>query len=454
MPSYGQRMAPVTALRAPQPSAATTAGLPGAPSRDRLSVALGVGAWAALVGAGVVWGRAAVVGRGLGVNAAPLVGRWEWHAGRGLAVPIALAAVVVAFGPIVASRVRWSAVPLLAGASAGAWALALAASDGWDQVTRPLTTRHEYEPYAAGIDSPVGFLRDFLERLPDAPIHVQGHPPGAPLVPWGLDAVGLGGAGWFAAVVLAGWGLAVGAALVAARTLAGEAAARRAAPALVLLPAALWAGTSADALFAGVLAVGVAIAVAGGSSIAPDRRAAVGGGAVLGAGLLLTYGGAALVALPLFVHLQRRRLARAGLVLMGVVVVLVATAVLTGFWWLDGLDATRAAYFDGVASDRPSAYFALAGDPGALALAVGPAVVVGLVLAIRRWRDAASLLPLVGLAIVVAVDASLLSKGEVERIWLPFVPWLALAAPGHRRSWLALQAVVAVVLQAWVRTKW
>jgi hypothetical protein len=89
-----------------------------------------------------------------------------------------------------------------------------------------------------------------------------------------------------------------------------------------------------------------------------------------------------------------------------------------------------------------------------LALAVGPAVVVGLVLAIRRWRDAASLLPLVGLAIVVAVDASLLSKGEVERIWLPFVPWLALAAPGHRRSWLALQAVVAVVLQAWLRSKW
>ena len=492
-------MAPVTALREPPPSDATTAALPRTLSRDRLSVALGVGVWVALVGAGVMWGRAAVVGRGLGVNAAPLVGRWEWHAGRGLAVPIALAAVVVAFGPIVASRVRWSAVPLLAGASAGAWALALAASDGWDQVTRPLTTRHEYEPYAAGIDSPGDFLRDFLERLPDAPIHVQGHPPGAPLVPWTLDTVGLGGAGWFAAVVLAGWGLAVGASLVAARELAGEAAARRAAPALVLLPAAmwagssadalfagvlavgvaiavaggssiaagrraapalvllpaaLWAGTSADALFAGVLAVGVAIAVTGGSSIAADRRAAVGGGAVLGAGLLLTYGGAALLALPLFVHLQRRRPARAGLVLAGVAVVLVATAVLTGFWWLDGLDATRAAYLDGVASDRPSAYFALAGDPGALALALGPAVVVGLVLAIRRWRDAASLLPLVGLAIVVAVDASLLSKGEVERIWLPFVPWLALAAPGHRRSWLALQAVVAVVLQAWLRSKW
>ena len=418
-----------------------------------ISTGVGVALWAALVVVALAWGREAVVGRGLGVNAAPLVGHWVWHAGRGLAVPAALAALVVVAGPTVAARARWSTVPLLAGASASAWALALAASDGWHEVTRPLTTRHEYEPFAAGIDDPGGFLRHFLERLPDAPIHVQGHPPGAPLVPWALDAVGLAGAGWFAAVVLAGWGLAVAAALVAAKAVAGEASARRAAPALVLLPAAVWAGTSADALFAGVLAAGVALAVAG-RSPAVESRAALGGGVVLGAGMLLTYGGAAMVAFPVLVRLRRRRPTAAGLVVVGVAVVLVGTAVATGFWWLDGLAATRSAYHDGVAGDRPSPYFALAGNPGALAFAVGPAVVVGLVLAVRRWRAAASLLPLIGLAVVAAVDASLLSKGEVERIWLLFVPWLALAAPGDRRAWLAVQAVLALVLQAWLRSKW
>jgi hypothetical protein len=170
--------------------------------------------------------------------------------------------------------------------------------------------------------------------------------------------------------------------------------------------------------------------------------------------MLLTYGGAAMVAFPVLVHLRRRRPVAAALVLVGVVVVLVGTAVGTGFWWPDGLEATRDAYHEGVAGDRPSPYFALAGNPGALAFAVGPAVVVGLVLAIRRWREAASLLPLVGLGVVAAVDASLLSKGEVERIWLPFVPWLALAAPGHRRAWLAVQAILALVLQAWLRSKW
>ena len=421
---------------------------------DVRSVAAGAAVWVALVGTGLVWGRAAIVGRGLGVDAAPLVGHWVWRPTLALTIPAAVAALVVAVGPEVAARVRWSLLPPIAGAAAVIWATALAASDGWQQVTRPLTTRHEYEPFAAGIDDPGVFLRHFVERISEAPIHVQGHPPGAPLVAWVLDASGLGGAGWFAAVVLAGWGLAIAAALVAARSVAGEAMARRAAPALVLLPAAVWAGTSGDALFAGVLTVGVAVAVARRPTIGGERWMALGGGALLGLGLLLTYGGAAVVGIPLFVHLRRRRLAAGGLVVVGVAAVLVATAMVSGFWWLDGLVATHEAYLDGVASDRPSAYFALSGNPGALAFAVGPAVVVGLLMAVRRWRDAASLLPLVGLAVVVAIDASLLSKGEVERIWLPFVPWLALAAPGHRRIWLAVQAALALVLQAWLRSKW
>lgn len=55
---------------------------------------------------------------------------------------------------------------------------------------------------------------------------------------------------------------------------------------------------------------------------------------------------------------------------------------------------------------------------------------------------------------LVAADASLLSKGEVERIWLPLVPWLARAAPGRRRGALAVQAGLALVLQAWLQSRW
>jgi hypothetical protein len=55
---------------------------------------------------------------------------------------------------------------------------------------------------------------------------------------------------------------------------------------------------------------------------------------------------------------------------------------------------------------------------------------------------------------VAAADVSQMARGEVERIWLPFVPWLALAAPGHRRAWLAAQVTVGLALQAALRSPW
>ena len=61
------------------------------------------------------------------------------------------------------------------------------------------------------------------------------------------------------------------------------------------------------------------------------------------------------------------------------------------------------------------------------------------------------------LAIAVA-DLSRMSKAEVERIWLPFVPWLTLSLallPGDWRRWgLALQVTTALVVQHLVYTSW
>ena len=50
-----------------------------------------------------------------------------------------------------------------------------------------------------------------------------------------------------------------------------------------------------------------------------------------------------------------------------------------------------------------------------------------------------------------------LSKGEIERIWLPFAPWILVAGAsldGDRataRPWLALQAAACLVLQFTIR---
>ena len=86
----------------------------------------------------------------------------------------------------------------------------------------------------------------------------------------------------------------------------------------------------------------------------------------------------------------------------------------------------------------------------------------------RRWppasgrlRDRRSwLLVGGGLAAVALADLSGMSKAEVERIWLPFVPWLLLAAAAlarlrRQRRWLAGQAALAIAAsQAVVATPW
>ena len=59
---------------------------------------------------------------------------------------------------------------------------------------------------------------------------------------------------------------------------------------------------------------------------------------------------------------------------------------------------------------------------------------------------------------VLAADLSQMSKGEVERIWLPFVPWLLVACAflpeRWRRPGLAIQVVVALAVQHLLFTGW
>ena len=51
-----------------------------------------------------------------------------------------------------------------------------------------------------------------------------------------------------------------------------------------------------------------------------------------------------------------------------------------------------------------------------------------------------------------------MSKAEVERIWLPFVPWLlvgtALLSPRWRRWGLGIQLGTAIVVQHLLATGW
>lgn len=418
-------------------------------TRERVAV----GSWVLLVAIAVRWGQLLLPGSGAAIGAPPFFGHWDLHLAPALLPAIAIGIAVVGFGPALARTLRWSNLLLATGLSSAAWTVALAASDGWHRVTAPLTGDHEYEPYAARIADVGTFLRTFVDRFGEHPVHVRGHPPGVVVVAAGLDRVHLGGAGWLAVVCIGGWASAAVVALAVARRVGGEDAARRAAPALVVLPAAVWAGTSADGLLTATGAVAVGLCIVAVTGRRPT--AVVAAGVAVFAAVLGTYGFVPLLVLPVAVLAiaPDRRPAFVALTVVGAVAAtgLVVLAATTGFWWPSGLAATREAYWSGRARLRPGWYFTLAGNPGALALSTGPAVAAGLA---ALGRNRAAVLPVAALLAVAVADVSQLSRAEVERIWLPFVPWLALAAPGHRRGWLGAQVGLGLALQAGLRTPW
>jgi hypothetical protein len=429
--------------------------------------AAGLFAAAALTGA--VLGLA---GRPVHAGAAPLFGHWLPHAGPGTPAACAVAALVVWHGPAVAARLAWRPLLTAGYATAVAWTLTLALVDGPRRgLTGRLTTRFEYLSEVPGVTGVRSLLREFAGRIveggPDPwATHVAGHPPGALLVFVGLDRAGLGGGGWAAlACVLAGAAVAV-AVPVTVRALAGEAAARAAAPFLALFPGAVWIGASADGLFAGVAATGVACLAVG--LTRPSAPAALTGGVLLAGSLYLSYGlvlmGLVVVAVVLLAGRYRPLVwAVAG----GVAVVAAFTA--AGFWWLDGYDLVRQRYHQGLASERAYGYWVWA-NLAALAACAGPAAAAVLRRAARpeawrapgppgpgAWRArAVAVLPLAGFAAALAADLSGLSKAEVERIWLPFAVWLPAGAVllPHPRRWLAVQALTALLVNHLVLTAW
>jgi hypothetical protein len=272
---------------------------------------------------------------------------------------------------------------------------------------------------------------------------------------WGLDRLGLGGRPPVAELAFASGGATVAVAAAVVRDVAVEPAARRLLPLLALTPAAIW-WSSADPFFAAVGALGVMGVVR--ATVRPRADgAAVLGGVAFALAAHLSYGLVLLALVPTAVAIQRRRVRPLVVAAVAALAVGVVVTLVTGFVWWDGLAATRERYHAGIASVRPFGYF-LVGNLAVFAVMIGPAAVAGLT---RRAAPATlRALLLGGIAAVAVADLSGMSKAEVERIWIPFVPWVVVAgiavAGGRRsgRAWLAAQVLVTVVLAVGIRSPW
>ncbi|GAA2362178.1 hypothetical protein GCM10009854_47220 [Saccharopolyspora halophila] len=388
-------------------------------------------------------------------DAAPIFGFWYPRAGVGTPLALLVAITVITWGP--SSALPWRVLLAAGYVASVAWMLSLALIDGWHAgVVARLTDWPEYlhdVPRVHDIGTTLATFTDhILAGQPDSwTVHVSGHPPGTLLFYVWLERLGLGGGTWAAVVTLLVAALVAVAVPMTARALRDEAAGRAVMPFAVLLPGAVWAGVSADGMFAGVTATGVALLAINRGRWWP----ALAGGALLGFGLFLSYGLTLMLPVVLAVLLRTRdwrALLFAGLSTAAVLAAFAAA----GFWWLDGYHLVVQRYHQGEFANRPYAYWVF-GNLGAFLLSAGPLAVAAVQRGLRN-RGALGWLVLAAAASVLIADLSGLSKAEVERIWLPFAVWFAVGGAllprGAHRWWLSLQAVTALAVNHLIATNW
>ncbi len=401
----------------------------------------------------------------------PLHADWAPRVGWGTLPALVLAGLVARHAVDLAERLPWRRLLLWVFVGGLLWMLALAFVDGSHGVSSILNDPYEYLRTARRTTDLPFTLREYVGRIRyeaapnNWPVHIAGHPPGALAFFVLLVRVGLGSgfaAGMVVTTLAASTAVAV---MVTVRTLGAERLARRAAPFLAFGTAAVWQSVSADAMFAAVAAWGTACLA---TAATRPGRGTVGwsllAGLLLGYCVMLSYG------LPLLGVLAVAVLVTARSWLPLPIAAVAALAVVGAFWaggfhYLDALPAIHDRYWEGVGGRRPESYWVW-GNLAALAFSAGPlagAGVAQLLAGARGYlREPATrvvlLLSGAGVVMVVLAEVSLMSKAEVERIWLPFVPWLllscALLPERWRRAGLVLQVGLALVVQHLLRTTW
>jgi methylthioxylose transferase len=421
--------------------------------------------WAVLSAVGLVLTWLAVRGGAqLGTRSAPFLGSYR----VGLDVGSVLAPAV-AVAVLQAARRSWfDRAPFRTVLGVGwlgafAWALALALADGAAGLTRALGSPDNYladVPHVGG--NVVAFLRDFTADATEYSSAARGHPPGPVLLLWALQRMGFTEALSLGILLTALGALVTPLVLAAVRGVCGETPARRYAPVLVLAPYAVWIAVSVEAIVAVLGAAMVAMAVRASANTRRGAHAgawALASGVTLGVAALFSYAAAWLGLSMVCLYFARRRPFLNVATGLGALLPVLA-AQFAGFTWIDGLLTARADYVARVEPHRSAIWWGGI-SLVVLLLAAGPPLVRSL----ARLRNTPGWPFLVGAGVAVAFSVLAgLARGGAEAAWVPFFPWLTVAAvapttqggpaPASPLVLVGAGAVTAIVIVAVLATPW
>jgi hypothetical protein len=421
--------------------------------------------WLTLTAFGLVITFLAVRGgAALGTRGAPFLGSYRLGVGfASLLAPLVAGAILVAGRRGWMDRVRFRAVLVLGWIATLAWSLALAVADGAAGLTRPLQSLDGYLADLPAVgDDPLAYLRGFTADSAEHSVAAQGHPPGPVLLLWALNRLGLTDRLALGVLIAALGALVTPLVLSAVRGVCGETPARRYAPVLILAPYAVWLAVSMDVV---VAVLGAAMAAMGVRASAPTRTGlraggwALASGAALGVAALFSYAAPWLGLSVVCLYFARRRAFLNAATGLGALLPVLA-AQFAGFTWIDGLLAARDDYVARVEPNRSALWWGGI-SLVVLLLATGPP----LVRSVRRARNTPGWPFLVGAGVAVAFSVLFgLARGGAEAAWLPFFPWLTVAAvaplrqagpsPGSPLLLVAVGALTAIAIEAVLATPW
>ena len=425
--------------------------------------------WMGMVTTGLaVTAIAVAVSGSVGSASAPFTGHFRFKVEIGsLLAPATAMTVLAAVRAGVIERLRWWVLVGVAYLAGVWWAVSLALVDGGNGFATPIDSPDEYLRDVSAVGSHPGhFLATFVQQSPHYSIATRTHPPGPVLLLWGLGKIGIHRPeliGILLTLLACGY---IPLLAIAVRSLCHESAARRLLPILVLAPFAVWIAVSMDGIVLLLAAAFVTLGVVGSS---PGRSPiwAFGSGLILGCDAMLNYAVAWLGVSMIAIYFVRRRPLLNVFTGIGALVPLFV-AEFAGFTWTSGLSSAQADFGARVGPHRPWLLWTFL-DLLLLLIACGPPIIR----AFRRLHLTPGWPFVVGAGLAVGFALlSGLSRGEVERSWLAFYPFLLIpaVAPSHRPLdigphsdpdagavplWpIAVGAVGAIVIEAVLRTTW